>query len=356
MPIRRPAAAAAPLLLVLAAAGCTEQEFNVQNIPPPAGDLTLSGRVCHPITQTWLPDALVYTNLYDANDIVYDSRSDYTDEDGYFLLEGLVADKDYEIYTQLGQDIIDKYIVSLGRENATVPAPACAAPVELNVAVITGAYDDLEPILSAIGVTGTRVIDGQSGSEITDFLTDPVAMAEYDLLFFDGGHREDGVVYGSGPVSSILGNLQTYVANGGVVFASDWAYDVVEQTWPAEIDFYGDDTVPDAAQVGEAGVVSADIVDAELASAIQLDKVDITYDLPVWPLVDSVAGDVDVYLRGTAPWRHGLDVGEVTDSPLLVGFDAGAGRVLFTTYRNSVNNNQAMLGVLISIVDAVGGG
>lgn len=341
------------LVSALLLAACTEQEFNIQNNPPPAGDLTLSGRVCHPVFQTWLPDALVYTHLYDEFDVVYDSRSDYTDTDGFFTLTDLVANKDYEIYVQVGQDIIDKYIVNLGSEDLQVPPPACFDEAGLEVAVVTGAYDELAPVLDAIGVTGVTIIDGQVGSEITDFLTDPASLATYDMVFFDGGHREDGVIHGTGPIQAVHDNLRAYVQGGGVVFASDWAYDVVEQVWPAKVDFYGDDLVPDAAQVGELGVVTADVVDSGLGGQIGVPTVDVAYDLSVWPLIDGVDPSVTVYLAGDAPYRIGFDVYTAPDVPLLVGFDDGAGRVVFTTYRNSANNSQAMLGVLLALVDAL---
>lgn len=343
------------LLVPLLLAGCSEREFSVQNLPEPVGDLRISGRVCDPVTSTWLENALVYTHLYDENQVVYDSRSTYTDADGSWVLGDLVAETDYEVYVQSGHDVIDKFILGVGTEDVAVPDPVCAGTVELNVAVITGAYDDLAPVLEAIGVTGTRVIDGQAGSEIVDFLTDPAAMAEYDVIFFDGGHREDGVIYGEGPVLAIHDAIRGYVKGGGVVFASDWAYDVVEQVWPDAVDFAGDDLVPDAAQIGEAGVLSATIVDPGLASTVQLDAVDITYDLPVWPVIETAGAGTDVYLEGEAPWRRGLTAGIQPSSPLLVGFDDGDGRVLLTTYRNSVNNNQAMLGVLITLMDAIVG-
>jgi hypothetical protein len=341
------------LALPLASAACTEQEFNFENIPPPRGDLTLSGRVCNPVTHTWLADALVYTNLYDENEIVYDSRSDTTDAEGRYELVDLVADMDYQIYVQVGHDILDSYIVSLGEEDGTVPEPACNGTPELKFAVITGAYDELEPLLAAAGMTGARVIDGQAGNEIVDFLTDPAAMAEYDVVFFDGGHKEDGVVYGDGPVALVRQTVEAYVEAGGVVFASDWAYDVVEQIWPAEVEFYGDDAVPDDAQVGDVGVVNATIVDADLGAVLGTDEVDVTYDLPVWPIVESAKNDVTVYLEGDAPWRVGLESGVVRDAPLLLGFDDGDGRVLFTTYRNTANDDDAMIGVLLTLVSAL---
>ena len=125
------------LCLAATVAGCSEHEFNVVPVAPPVSDLTISGRVCHPVTHTWLPNALVYTNLYDDNDVVYDSRSDTTDALGAYLLTDLVAEKDYQIYVQVGHDIIDSYIVGLGVDSVEVPPPECAANNELSVAVIS---------------------------------------------------------------------------------------------------------------------------------------------------------------------------------------------------------------------------
>jgi hypothetical protein len=351
----RPLLAVVPLVL----GGCAEQEFNIENNPSPSGDLAIRGRVCDTVTKTWLESALVYTHLYDDHDVVYSSASDYSDAEGNFELTNLVGGKDYELYTQVGHNIVDKQIVTLEDVDLELPTPTCAGTVELKVAVVTGAYDDLSPMLDAIGFSGVKIVDGQSSTEINDFLSDPVAMAEYDMIFFDGGHKEDGVIYDAGgTVQAVTDNLFQYVAAGGVVFASDWAYDVVELTWPNKIEFYGDDLVHDDAQVGEAGTILADVVDADLAQSIGgLATIEVNYDLSVWPVIESVDNSVKIQLRGDAPWRVGLTTGTVADAPLLVSFEEGEGEVVFTTYRNTANfTSESMLGVLVTIVNAITGG
>lgn len=339
------------LFVAVWATGCSEQEFNFRNLPSPPSDLRIRGRVCDPVTRTWVADALVYTHLYDDHDVVYDSRSTYTDPDGNYELTDLVADKEYEIYVQVGHAIIDQFGLGVGTEDVSIPPEPCAGNVDRKVAVVTGGYDDLAPTLAALGITGIRMIDGQAGTELVDFLTDPTAMGSYDAIFFDGGHREDGVVYGEGPVLTVQDALRSYVDDGGMVFASDWAYDVVEQTWPEMLDFAGDDTVPDAAQIGEIGLVDAQIVDPGLASVVQQDEVQITYDLPVWPVIDAASPEVEVWLEGDAPWRIGLEDGNQPRSPLLVGFDQGDGRVLLSTYRSRANDDPVMLSVLRTVLD-----
>ena len=99
----------------------------------------------------------------------------------------------------------------------------------------------------------------------------------------------------------------------------------------------------------------ADVVDPSLSSRLGLSTVDVIYDLSVWPLIERVDNSVVIQLAGDAPWREGLTTGTLTDSPLLVSFVEGEGQVVFTTYRNTANfTNESMLGVLITIVNAIG--
>lgn len=68
--------------------GCSEQslsktEDEVDGLAPGS----VLGRVCDPSGRTWLPDALAYTHLVDDAGKLYDTRTAYTDRDGYFLLD-----------------------------------------------------------------------------------------------------------------------------------------------------------------------------------------------------------------------------------------------------------------------------
>lgn len=336
--------------------GCSEQEFNFQYVPPAPGDLSIQGRVCDPIRQTWLEGAFVYTNLYDEdNDVVYDTRTDTTDADGIYVLDALNGDLEYEIYVQMGHDIIDQFIVTLSREaDLVLPDPPCFADVDAQVVVITGTYDDLVPTLAAANVPVARVIDGQRGDELVDFLSDVANLVEYDILFFDGGHQEDGVVHGAGPaVTSVQDSLRTYVEQGGVIFASDWAYDVVERLYPEKVEWVGDDAVADAAQAGEPGDVTANVTNSGLSLAVGQDTVTVRYDLAEWPVIEVVDATVDVYLQGDVVWRQGMSTYPVADAPVLIGFEQGSGNVIYSTYRAAANADGNMLAVLAAMVESV---
>lgn len=344
------------MFAALALIGCSEQEFNFQYVPPAPGDLSIQGRVCDPVLQTWLEGAFVYTNLYDAeNDIVYDTRTATTDADGVYVLEELNGDLEYEIYVQKGHDIIEQFIVTLSREaDLVLPDPPCFADVDAQVAVITGTYDDLVPTLAAANVPVARVIDGQRGDEIVDFLSDSANLSEYQILFFDGGHLEDGVVHGSGPeVASTLNSLRSYVEGGGVIFASDWAYDVVERLYPDRVEWVGDDLVADAAQAGEPGDVSAAVTNTGLSLAVGQEAVTVRYDLAEWPVIEGLDGGVDLYLEGDVAWRQGMSTHPIAASPLLIGFREGKGQVVYSTYRAAANGEGEMLAVLAAMVESL---
>jgi hypothetical protein len=199
-------------------------------------------------------------------------------------------------------------------------------------------------------------VNGQTGEEMVQFLSNPVEMGMYDAIFFAGGHLEDGIFYSldgsaADTVDTVNGNIKDYVKAGGVVFASDWSYDVIEQIWPDNIDFIGDDKEPDAAQIGEIGNLQADVLNDGLRDEVGADTVKLNLDLDAWPVVDSVADDVKVFAKADAPWRIGTETGEKSRSPMIVEFEVGDGKVVYTPWRMSANIEGKPLKVVRWLMD-----
>ena len=341
---------ALPLLLV-ALMGCSESEMNFRpSAPVPAGEASIGGQVCDDVRQVWLEGASVYTHLIDADGVAYDTRLTVTDTLGKWRLEQLPGDLDYTVYIAHRNEILQSFSVTVpAGEHVETPPPSCFGDVDLAVAVVTGGFDDLSGLFAALGIASYETVDGQVGDEITQFLSDPFTMANFQVVFFDGGHQEDGVIYSEvadTTVDTVLQGIRDYVNSGGTILATDWSYDVVERAFPDMIDFLGDDLIADSAQQGEPGNLTATVQDVDMANAIGAGQVEVVYDMSVWPLVESTSPDVVVHLAGDAPYRVGMDVQHVSQSPLLLSFEQGGGRVIFTTYRNSVNNSGDMLGIL----------
>lgn len=335
---------------------CSENEVGFHPAASLGGDASITGRICDPDTQTWLTGALAYTYITDEDGLVLDTREAESDAEGRWTLEDLPNDADYDVWVQYGNEVLNYMVVPVDESDTEVvlPDPPCFAQGDANIAVVTGGWDDLPSLLPEFGLPSYTVVNGQSGDELIEFLTNPDALAEYDVIFFDGGHLEDGIFYGGdgdGTVTAIKENVAAYVDSGGRVFASDWAYDVVERIWPDHVDFYGDDAVPDAAQVGEPGTVKATLVDEGLSLlAGGADKVDVTYDASVYPLIEATDPGVSVLMTGDAPYRIGFDVFELAGSPLAIRFTAGDGEVVLTTWRVMSNTDAEMLPIARGLV------
>ncbi len=346
-----------PIFAVLAL-GCTEQSFFVDKKPEPPGlsPGSVTGRVCDPTGRTWLADALVYTHLFTDDGHLYDTLEAYTDRDGYWTIADLPAEKEYTFYVQYGDEVLEEHTAFVDNgEDVRLEEPDCFDPLQLDVAVVTGDYDDFQTVLNNMGFANYHVVDGQVDTEVVDFLTDPDAMAQYDIIFFNGGFVEEDVIYdsdGSEPTDGtsvpdqVMANLVEYVQNGGTIYASDWAYDVVEQGWPNRIDFVGDDSIPNDAQLGEYDAVNAAVSDAALAEWLGTNYIDIEYDLPVWPPIESTAGSVTSHLTGSVSYRIGTATYSLASVPLLVSFSSGEGMVAFSTFRVARNASSDMMLVL----------
>jgi hypothetical protein len=251
-------------LLLPLVIGCTSDN-SFHSVPDAAGsgDGSITGRVCDPELRTWLEGAIVYTHLADTSGFIYDTRVTTSDGEGRWTLEDLGGPVDYEVYVVVDNLVVDSFLVHL-EEGADVVMddPSCFEDLDLDVAVVSGDYDDFEGLLERIGVFEYDAVNGQTGEELIQFLASAENLSTYDVIFFNGGHLEEDVFYdvdGSdteGTVQAVADSLTAYVKSGGMLYASDWSYDVVEGIWPDKIDFLGDDEVPDAAQKGETGTVT----------------------------------------------------------------------------------------------------
>jgi len=339
---------------------------------------SILGRVCHPNGRQWLSDAMAYANIIGKEGEITDIRTAYTDSDGYFLLDNMPSGAVYTVYIQYGDEILETHEVNVGNdEEVILDEPDCFNPLDLDVAIITGDYDDFEAVFSSLGFRDYTLIDGLYADETAGFLTDIDSMLAYDIIVFNGGHIEEGLIYphlaseeedededidaddtglfeeedtGGGlddedaPVfdvpETVIENVRNYVAAGGTIYVSDWAYDVVAQAWPEAINFVGADEIPNAAQLGESGLVNAVVSDGALAEWLATDTFAVSYDLPAWPPIEGVYDTVRVHLSGSVEYRLGTSIYSLAASPLLVSFSSGDGRVAFSTFRVAENSDS----------------
>ena len=320
----------------------------------------VSGRVCDPTGYTWLEGASVYANLYDKAGWLVDVKVTTTDISGYWALRDLPDSSEVEIFVQKGTEVVESHTVTVRAGRVTkVEEPACLDPRTLDIAVISGNYDDFDRVLDHMGIVDYEIIDGLDQNELTDFLLNPEAMAEHDLLFFNGGHLEEDVIYTTDADNTtpdlIKENLRQFVLDGGHVYASDWAYDVIVQTWPDQLDFLGAEGLPDDAQMGTTQTVNAAISNYSLGVFMEDDDqyLPITFDLPVWPPMVNVGQTVSIHLTADIEYRENGVVNYQAGSPLLVSFNGGGGRVVFSSFRMVANDNEEVIKVMKYVMFAL---
>jgi hypothetical protein len=154
----------------------------------------------------------------------------------------------------------------------------------------------------------------------------------------------------------VIENMRCFVANGSTLVVTDWAYDLVEAAWPDEIDFLGDDTVLDAAQVGELETVTATVDDDRLQRAIDMDEMSVRFDYSTWAVIDRVDdADATIWMSADTTWRSS-DTDGVTvhpDTPILVtlrpeGTDGG--RVVVSAFHFDAQTDAVLDQLLGAVV------
>lgn len=352
-----------PLAAACSSDGGIGRDPNAQD-PPEDG--SIRGRVCDPSGRTWLSDAQAYTHIYneDGSGEILETRVSFSDPNGYWLLDDLPPENEYTVFVQYGDQVLYEASHFVGDGDfITIPEPDCFDPLEVKVAVITGDYDNFDLVLSQMGFQNFTLVDGTTLGEpqvpgatlnIRDFLTDLTLMRQYDIIMFNGGHIEEDIVYNAegDPDEThldVMQNIRAFVEFGGSIYASDWSYDIIEIGWPDRVEWVGEDLTPNDAQKGEAGPVIAAIADEALADWLgKADEaqIDLDYDLPVWPPIQSVATSVSIHLRGDVKYRQGQDPYSLTSAPLLTSFNEGEGKVVYATFQVARNSSTDMLRVV----------
>ncbi len=294
----------------------------------------------------------------------------WVDEARVYIVEGQAV---YETFTNSrGEyDLLDvppgpqTLHVEKGSYNATLEVmvqsggatdvdPVCVGN-SVKVGVVTGLYDAMHQLLLDLNLRvrncipstadfcpaqlsqngAITLIDGIDSSDyITEVLMDPLALGEFDILFFNCGMAD--IYLGSSP-PQVFDNLQDFVADGGSIYVSDWAYEILRLGFASSFDFHGDDNVRGAAKIGLIDdALLADIVDTDLIGAIGSNRVQLTFPKGSWVVPSAVQSTaVEVWVRGDILANPSGTGTTLYDTPLLMHTTVGDGNVFFTTFHAS---------------------
>ena len=237
--------------------------------------------------------------------------------------------------------------------------------VRLNnsVAVTVGDFDEVAAPLNRMvvkhtdydGVISTTTWNpnytGSSALSVEGLFGDLGEMMEHDAIFVASGTRGlgarqyNGLSEDSQIVASpeAVENVREFVARGNTLLVTDWGYDLVEATWPDYVTFAGEETGLDAAQRGSEGDIQAVVSDEVLATAIETDSIELSYNFSNWAVIESVREDVRVLMRGDVTYLDPSGIGTVSLSqvPLLIQFEPPGGlegQVVFSTFHMDAQN------------------
>lgn len=227
---------------------------------------SLRGRICDPSSTEWVVDAEVWVEVDDDGDGVSDRvESTLTDEDGYYTLENLLLGT-YTVYVAKGrfETSFSADVTAVGLNEH--PDDECLEQGDLNIALVRGGWDNMQPWLTSIGLSfDVYRGDGGSGTPATDLWDDMSLMSSYDIIFIECG--QDAL---NG--STRMQNLDDFVDAGGVLYMNDLVfYSAIQQNWPTF-----------ASRGGSADSSSGKVYDSSAVKAIGTDTVAITLSTGVY--------------------------------------------------------------------------
>ena len=310
-------------------------------------------------------------------------RETVAQADGHFRLDALAPGPTTVFVTAGRFDGRYDVVVLDGR---SVPLDArggdkeCLPPDSAEVAAITGDYDDIERIVGALGFEYTAYCGDTEGNYGARALLGNYAeLSRHDVVLINCGETLDPSVMPEG--QQIINNLRQFVAEGGALYLSDLAANLMEEAWPDKVrfaseyfDYQGDECCtcincparcganPNAARPGGQcqGTVSNEffcgfdtavagdgapgrrrgqILDARLQQFVGRDTLDINFELGDWMRIIGVGADVQVLV---ADGRE----------PLMVMFTdpTSGGRVAYTTFHNEAQATADVQRILTALL------
>lgn len=302
------------------------------------------GTICGPSDTGGEGEPLAGARVYVVQPIDGILYEDETLPDGSFTIAGIPtpqsglqvrAEKGGFVYTW---DAVDVFSIADAPDGTNLTASVgCQELVpddDRRYLVVQGTFDKIEQVLSRMGLSNVDLLEGVPAdpSELwsTAAFSNWETLSNYDAVFVNCGINEYDLVLGLNP--AVKANLQRYIQEGGSLYVSDWAYDLVEQVWPERINFLGDDNENSAAEHGEDGDYAADVLEPGLAEYVGADNVNIGFNFGNFAIVSQVASGVTTYLRSDIQYGVNNGVSTLPDVPVTVGFSDGAGRVIFTSF------------------------
>lgn len=207
----------------------------------------------------------------------------------------------------------------VAHETTVVEEPTCLEAASVNIAVIIGSFDHVQDILTDLDIPHNLHQSAQ-------LLTSLSMMQAYDIIFLNCGMDDSQV-----RDPAVVANIQAFIAGGGSMYASDFAYDAVEGAFPLQVDFAGDDLIANSAQQGFVSPLVSQVIDPAILARLG-GQADVTLTfLGGYGVMDAAAPTTLVHVVGEV-------LGPGTGlRPLLISFQLtpDSGKFVYTSFHNA---------------------
>jgi hypothetical protein len=332
----------------------------------PCGYGSLTGKVCAPNEQVFVPHALVTVDVIDCDNAAKQFQT-YSDADGTYRFDSLPCGVHTVVVTAGSFNTSYQVQIVAGQEtdHTGVGLKQCFQAQTVKIAVLWGQWDELQDLLAELGFDTTyynfedEYFNDTPADQIeaVKLLRDPVKLAEFDLIFFNCGSAALKYV---DKYQEIRDNLRDFVLSGGSLYASDLSWAYLEAAFPEAVDYYGDDDLPgspmavDGPQQAEGQqTVTAFISDPVLSAHVGTTTFEARYGPGPLIVVKAAGPDTMVHVMGTVKIEPDDWLDNTTwKGPLVLSFRPSqtSGRVVYTTFHNDEQADALMLKILYYLV------
>lgn len=206
-------------LMLLTFLGCT----NIDNVSPgidiKAPEGIIAGKITSPNGTSMIGGAHVFA-FDDTSSMIY---STYSDSAGDFSLKAPAGNRKIYIQTGTGANFRTDFATNItADQTTTLPLEITTLQQVAKLGYMEGVFDDVDQVLTGMGYNVTKIEDYNT-------------MNNYDVVYLEVGND----IKTFGP--QIFPVLSTFVANGGNIYASNWAasYLVGGELYPTDCNMPG---------------------------------------------------------------------------------------------------------------------
>ncbi len=286
------------------------------------------GQTCRPDGGA-IPGATVTLSGFDCQGAPFEVET-AADGQGYYDFSDVPSGDHSLTITSGSFEVEEDVTIVAGQitDRESIGEKVCLTGTEVNIAVIDGAWDDIS------GILDDMLIEYDFYNSTSDLLGDLDAMRDYEIIFVE---CSNSITSGSGfSQEDMKFNVRRFVEEGGSLYGSDLAWDVVQRSVPEAMTFVnvtGDGQGSPFVGSGSQTVI-ADVTSTQMEDMLGQDTVEIYFNTG-FAVIEEIAES-----GGTAHFSGHINASGVHDGqyfPLMADYQdpLGNGYLIYTSFHNS---------------------